>query len=207
MKKLILAIAVLFVASIAGAQVNFGPKIGYNTSKLSVDKSDIKTDLKNSFQFGVFLRLGTKTYLQPELTWLTQGGVFKSPGSGTVSPFKQEIDLKTVQVPVLVGRKILDMKVFNVRAFLGPVASFVTNKKIDSDDTDGYLDPIKEADIKDVIWSGQVGVGVDALMFTLDVRYNFGLNKIINNIEIAGEPVSFDSKASGFNVSLGWKIF
>ena len=73
---------------------------------------------------------------------------------------------------------------------------------------DNWTEAIKEADIEDMLWSLQVGAGVDVLMFTLDVRYNIGLNNVINDIELPdGTPVTFDSKASGFNVSLGWKIF
>ncbi|MDZ7743778.1 MAG: porin family protein [Bacteroidota bacterium] len=207
MKKLAIVIVIIFAASFANAQISFGPKIGYNTSKLSVDKSDIKTDLKNSFQFGLFLRLGSKIYFQPEVNWLTQGGVFKKPGSeGNLSPFKQEIEMKTVQVPALVGYKLLNLKVANIRAFAGPVASFVTNKKIDSDDSQGYIEPIEQADLKDIIWSAQIGVGADVLMFTLDIRYNIGLSKVIGDIEYEDETITFDSRASGFNVSLGWKI-
>jgi hypothetical protein len=176
-----------------------------------VDQSDIESSLKNSFQFGIFARLGSsdsKVYLQPEINWLTQGGVFKQPEvKGNISPFEQEIDLKTIQIPVIIGYKIINPKIINIRILAGPVASIITDKKIESKDISGYIDPIKDADIEDMLWSIQVGAGVDILMFTIDVRYNIGLNKVINNITIDGETVTFDSKASGFNVSLGWKIF
>ena len=208
MKRIAIVLVIIFAASYANAQISFGPKIGYNTSKLSVDKSDIKTDLKNSFQFGVFLRLGNKIYVQPELTWLTQGGVFKKPGDeGNLSPFKQEIDLKTVQVPALIGYELIDLKIANIRAFAGPVASFVTNKEIDSNESEGYIKPIQEADLKDILWSAQIGVGADVLMFTLDIRYNIGISKVLGDVEYEGEKLTFDSRASVFNVSLGWKIF
>ena len=77
MKKIILLFTFVIFTSAAFAQISFGPKIGYNTSKLSIDKSDIKSDLKSSFQFGAFLRLGTKIYVQPEVNWVTEGGIFK----------------------------------------------------------------------------------------------------------------------------------
>lgn len=211
MKKLVLTFVLIFASSMIFAQFTFGPKIGYNTSKLSVDQSDISTSLKNSFQFGIFARIGksdSKVYIQPEINWLTQGGVFKQPEvTGSISPFEQEIDLKTVQIPVIIGYKIINPKIVNIRILAGPVASIITDKKIESKDISGYIDPIKEADIEDMLWSIQVGAGVDILMFTIDVRYNIGLNKVINDITIDGKQVTFDSKASGFSVSLGWKIF
>lgn len=207
MKKTILLLAFFVAANMTFAQLHFGPKIGYNTSKLSVDKADIKTDLKNSFQFGVFARLGDKVYVQPEVNFLTQGGIFKTPEITSLLPFEQEVNLKTIQIPVLIGYRLIDLKVANIRVMGGPVASIVTNKDIETKVLSGYIDPIKDADIKDMIWSLQIGAGVDVLMFTLDVRYNLGLNKLIDQITIDGEPVSFESKTSGFNVSLGWKVF
>ncbi len=211
MKKIVLTFVLIFASSMIFAQFTLGPKIGYNTSKLSVDQSDIETSLKNSFQFGIFARLGSsdsKVYLQPEINWLTQGGVFKQPEvTGNISPFEQEIDLKTIQIPVIIGYKIINPKIINIRILAGPVASIVTDKKIESKDISGYIKPIEDANIEDLIWSLQVGAGVDILMFTIDVRYNIGLNKVINDITIDGTPVTFASKVSGFSVSLGWKIF
>ncbi len=211
MKKIVLTFVLIFASSMIFAQFTLGPKIGYNTSKLSVDQSDIETSLKNSFQFGIFARLGSsdsKVYLQPEINWLTQGGVFKQPEvTGSLSPFEQEIDLKTIQIPVIIGYKIINPKIINIRILAGPVASIVTDKKIESKDISGYIKPIEDANIEDLIWSLQVGAGVDILMFTIDVRYNIGLNKVINDITIDGTPVTFASKVSGFSVSLGWKIF
>ena len=206
MKKIILLLAFFVAANITFAQLHFGPKIGYNTSKLSIDRSDIKTDLKNSFQFGVFVRLGDKIYVQPEVNFLTQGGIFKTPEITSLSPFEQEVNLKTIQIPVLVGYKIIDLKVTNIRVMGGPVASIVTDKNIENK-VSGYIAPIKDADLKDMIWSFQFGAGVDVLMFSLDVRYNLGLNKMIDNVFIEDEEISFKSKTSGFNVSLAWKIF
>ena len=208
MRKLVLTFVLIFASSMIFAQFTLGPKIGYNTSKLSVDQSDIETSLKNSFQFGIFARIGKKLYLQPEVNWLTQGGVFKQPEvTGSISPFEQEIDLKTIQIPVIIGYKIINPKIINIRILVGPVASIITDKKIESKDISGYIDPIKDADIEDMLWSIQLGAGVDILMFTIDVRYNIGLNKVINDITIDGTPVTFASKVSGFSVSLGWKIF
>ncbi|MCK4638410.1 MAG: hypothetical protein KAT33_03225, partial [Bacteroidales bacterium] len=95
MRKLVLTFVLIFASSMIFAQFTLGPKIGYNTSKLSVDQSEIETSLKNSFQFGIFARIGkfdSKLYVQPEINWLTQGGVFKQPSlSGGISPFEQEV--------------------------------------------------------------------------------------------------------------------
>ena len=199
MKKIILIFAITLFATTAFSQISFGPKIGYNTSKLSIDKSDIKTDLKSSFQFGVFLRLGTKIYVQPEINWVTEGGVFKPISLGSLDPFEDDVKLSTIQIPFLIGVKVFDLKVANLRIFGGPSASIVTDKTIS-----GVGDLGIEVDhIEDLIWGLQIGAGIDVLMLTLDVRYNIGLSKVIGDVD----GVAFDSKTNGFNVSLGWKIF
>ncbi|MCP4550901.1 MAG: PorT family protein [Bacteroidetes bacterium] len=196
MRKIILLVTVILLTTTAFTQISFGPKVGYYASKLSVDKSDIKSDIKSSFQFGAFLRLGTKIYVQPEIIWATEGAVFKDEGIG----FEDDIELKTIQFPLLVGVKVFDLKVANLRIHGGPTASIVTNKTINKvDDLESGLD---DADFEDLIWSFQVGAGIDVLMLTLDVRYNIGISKVIGEVD----GIAYDSKTSGFNVSLGWKI-
>ncbi len=197
MKKIILLFTFVIFTSAAFAQISFGPKIGYNTSKLSIDKSDIKSDLKSSFQFGAFLRLGTKIYVQPEVNWVTEGGIFK-PSSLS---FEDDIKLKTIQIPFLIGAKVFDLKIANLRVFGGPSASIVTEKTLER--TGDLVNDLGVDNIEDLIWGLQIGAGVDVLMFTLDVRYNIGLTKVIGQVD----GISYDSKTNGFNVSLGWKIF
>lgn len=207
MKKFLILIAVVLISSTAFSQISFGPKVGYTTSELSVDKTDIKTSLKNSLQFGLFLRLGEDFYIQPEVNWLTQGGLFHNPSLiDGISPFEQEVTLKTIQIPAMVGVKLIDLKLLNLRIHGGPVASIITDKEIENK-VANYIAPIKEIDIADMIWSFQVGAGIDVLMFTLDVRYNIGINKLIGDVNVDGTNVTFDSKTSGFTVGLGWKIF
>jgi len=213
MKRIILILAAVIITSTAFSQLTFGPKIGYNTAKLSLDRSDINSDLKNNFQFGVFLRIGKKIYIQPEVNWLTQGSIFKTPlTGGTIPPFTQEVNLKTIQIPILIGVRLIDLKMVNLRVFGGPTASIVQSKTID-DSIDNLINPITGTDIKDMIWSFQVGAGVDVYGLTVDFRYNVGLINVINKvgIDVDGDGVldqtPFESKINGFNVTVGWKIF
>ncbi|NLO51667.1 MAG: PorT family protein, partial [Bacteroidales bacterium] len=91
MKRFTFVMILLLATGFAFGQISLGPKIGFNTSKLTVDASDISSDLKNSFNFGVFLRVGKKFYLQPEVNWMTRGSVFKKPAMDNLSPVEQEI--------------------------------------------------------------------------------------------------------------------
>lgn len=207
MKRILLFLVAIIITTTAFSQISFGPKIGYNTAKLSLDRNDINSELKNNFQFGVFLRLGQKIYVQPELNFLTQGSIFKTPlTEGTLSPFHQEVNLKTIQIPILIGIKLIDLKMVSIRIFGGPTASIVQDKTI-VNKVESYIEPITSADISDIIWSFQVGGGVDVMGITVDVRYNVGLVNVLNKVQVGDDLIPFESKTNGFAVSIGYKIF
>lgn len=206
MKKNILLFSFLLFTASTFSQFTFGPKIGYNSAKLSLDRNDISSELKNNFQFGVFFRVGTKIYIQPEINWVTQGSIFKTSENTDFPEFEQEVKLNTVQIPLMIGARVIDLKLFNLRVFGGPTASIVTKTKINNNLATA-IEPITKADLKDIIWSVQVGAGIDISKATIDIRYNFGINNVMDFVEIDGGPVEFSSKTNGFNVTLGWKLF
>lgn len=200
MKKIVFLIVALFSFSLLSAQlpISFGPKVGFTTSRLSTDKEEIKENFKANFQGGVFLRLGRKNYLQPELNFITKGGLFnKDEVLGT-----KEIGLSTLEIPVLLGTRVIDLKLASIRIMAGPSMAFVIDKNIRMRDEMEFPPLTREElrdKLEDVVWGLQAGAGVDVLMFTLDVRYEWGLNNLVNyeNVEL---------RNSLFNVSLGWKI-
>lgn len=202
MKKFAFIVALLFAGNLVFGQFSIGPKIGYNTSKLTTDLSEIDSEMKNSFNFGVFVRLGSKIYVQPEVNWLTRGGVFKKPEIGDVKPINQEIEMKTIEIPVLLGFRLINLGVGNVRVMAGPSASIITDKTISTSDPDNFTNPIEDADLEDLVWGFNIGAGIDVMMFTLDVRYQLGLNEVITT----AKDFNFNSKNNVFAVSLGWKI-
>jgi hypothetical protein len=217
MKKITLIIAAFLISGSMFAQFHFGPQIGYSASKLSLNTSDITSSLKSNFLAGVFFRFGKKIYVQPEVNWMTSGSVFKYPevnlGGSDLSPFEQDIKLSMINIPVSLGWRIVNLEVVNIRIFAGVSANIVLNKTINnsqdiSDVEDDLFKPIMEADIKDLAWNYQAGLGVDVLMFAIDVKYvgAFG-EPIAGDITYNNETKSISSKGSVFLVTLGWKIF
>lgn len=202
MKKVVLSIALVLATSFVMAQLSFGPKIGYTASKLSTESEDVKEDFKNTLHFGAFVRMGTKTYLQPELLFMTKGAKL---GYSLTDGVKQDVKLNTIDIPVLLGFKLIDLKLANIRAMGGPVASFVVDKSITT--TGGIADELPDEDsFKDSSWGLQAGVGVDVLSFSLDVRYGFGLTDIYEDESTINFNTD-DIKSNTFLVTLGWKIF
>jgi len=168
--------------------------------------------------FGAFARFGNKIYVQPEVNWMTSGSVFKYPevdlGGVDLSPFEQDIKLNSINIPVSLGWRIINLEIINIRIFAGVNASIVTQKTINnsqdvSDISEDVFKPITEADIKDLNWNYHAGLGVDVLMFALDVKYvgAFG-EPIVGSIKYNGTEQSIGTNGgSMFLVTLGWKIF
>lgn len=194
MKKIAVLTIALLSASLLHAQSFFsiGPKVGFTTTTLTADKYQIKEAFAANIHGGIFMRLGNKVFIQPEVNFTTKGGIF----SQNDIFHTREIELSTVEIPFLIGSKVLNLKAANLRIMLGPSMSFIVDKDIVMRDSFERLDPEK---IKDAMWGIQSGIGLDVLMLTLDVRYELGLSNIsaIEGIEL---------RNSLFNVSLGWKI-
>lgn len=197
-KKAFILSALIFLTSVTFAQFTIGPKIGFTMGKLKTNFTNVKEEIKTGFQFGAFARFGKKIYVQPELMFVTKGGIIKSE-SGLST--KTKINLSTMQIPVMVGYTLLNLEVVSLRVMGGPAFSFITDKEITLS-TGNVEETISDNNIKDAIWSIQLGAGVDVLMFTLDVRYEWGLN----NLYDPQGGTTYDMKNNLWNISLGWKI-
>jgi len=202
MKKTVLIISALLIVSVIQAQFHFGPQVGYTASQLTTDASNITTSFKNNFLFGAFVRIGDKFYVQPEVNWLTQGGIWEADGVDMENE-KLEMTYKTIQIPVSVGWRIIDLKLVNIRIFGGMSANIATSKEME---INGITEPIEDAKWNDLIWQYQVGAGVDVLMFALDVKYIGGINDW-NKDDFVFDGETISTKANMFMVTLGWKIF
>lgn len=206
MKKSILTIAILMVVLSTFAQVPFtiGVKGSINSSKITTDNyslngvtlNDFKSDAKSGYNLGVFARLGKRVYLQPELLYCVRKG---QSMSGTTS---QNLEIKAIQVPMLLGLKILDLKLASIRAFTGPAMSFVMNSsKITYDGVTSSLYDTKN--YKNNIWDWQLGAGVDVGPVIFDVRYEWGLSNVSDG---KVSSIGFVNKGNTLTFSLGFKF-
>ena len=221
MKRTILILAALLMTWLfASAQLNFGIKAGYNSS-LALDNLDdvskgtynlnsVAGELANGFHAGVFVRLGLgdKLYLQPELLYAMQKKEFTMSYNNITNPSTladvgNYITFSTVDIPVLLGYKIVNGKLFNLRAFAGPKFRLNAGSKFDyANLTNGSTVDITAltGELKNSAVGLEVGAGVDVLMFTLDARMN-----LINDLYTASWQTKPDLN-SNFIVSLGFKF-
>lgn len=196
MKKLILLTATLIICSFSYAQIpgfNIGPKVGGTFSKFTTDQDQIKEELKSSFHFGAFARIGKKVYLQPELILMKRSGLLRTD---LIAGSSNSIKITSIDIPILLGVKVIDLKATNVRVMAGPVASLTINKEIS---IDNWENTINKDDLRNANWGIQFGAGADLLFLTLDLRYEIGMNDV-------SKLDGFDLKNNMFIISLGWKI-
>ncbi len=218
MKRLIFAAVLLLSFTMANAQFNFGLKAGYNSSLNFEDISavqsgdynldDVKSELASGFHAGAFARVFIdKLYIQPEVLYSLQKKDYQITlqdiSNNTVSVDKF-VTFNTIDVPLLVGYKLLDLKVANLRAFAGPkfrlnAGSQISFKNLTEGaniDTEALKGEFKDSQI-----GLEAGAGIDVLMFALDFRFN-----LINDVYQANWATKPDLN-SNFIISLAWKIF
>lgn len=148
--------AIMFVTVTLNAQVgvNVGPKIGYQASKLSFKKTDMKDSFANELNIGVFTRFTFKKILvQPEVLFSCQNMNQK---------------MNNLAVPVLLGFKLVDYKNFKMRANVGPVAYFTVGKM--------------SSDVRKMSMSSALGLGLDVWRLTLDINYSLGLTDVFSGL-------------------------
>jgi len=222
MKKIIIASVLLFSVTFTYAQFNFGIKASYNSSLSannlnsvnsgSYNLNSVKSELSNGFQAGVFARFGlNKLYFQPEFLYNMGKKTDKisfqaNSNSSILTTFNKNVTVSTLDVPLLFGYKLLDLKLVNLRAFAGPKLRFNAGSSLDYSNltTGGSVtqDQLVK-DIKAAQLGLEAGVGVDILMFTLDARYN--LIKDMYQTKLNSSTID-NLKANTFVISLGWKL-
>ena len=237
MKKTFLILAaLLMMGSVAfaggGFDFSIGPKIGYQTSKLSYKGADIKNEFSNHFTVGIFGRVTIgRLYVQPELLYFKASNIFNVDFTGTNSdnlfniPSGADVSITlnqmNLQVPVMVGVNIIDIGVFTLRVQAGPTANFLLGSKTLVDyKINGNSEPQQAAnndqkfDPKKISWGMQAGLGIDVLKrLTLDINYNFGLSKVFDNLNNTALGQTFDfsnidnTKLNTFMVTVGVKFF
>lgn len=193
MKKLTILVVLLVFAFTGKAQggLDFGLKAGLNTSKISTDLDYYTPQTVNNYLFGAFSRVNFgRFHIQPEVYFSSKGGeaVNTSGAQEVVSSF----DLNTVDVPVLLGFKLIDKKPITLRINVGPVFSFVTDKSVS--------DQLSEDQIVDNCFGWQYGAGLDFMFLSLDARMESYAKDLY-------DAPDFNSKNGTFVLSLGVKLF
>lgn len=203
MKRVIALLAFVFsLQQIAFAEspFNLGLKIGAANSRISTNFDEV-TSLSyyakqaDSYFAGAFARLHLgRVYIQPEAIFNSKEAQLSTDPD--VLEVINHFDMKTIDVPVLIGFKLVDNKYFNLRFNGGPVFGFVSNSNFDLPE----FTELEASDFVNNYIGWQVGMGMDFWFATLDARVE-GTGNLIDNSS------NFKMSQTLYTVALGIKIF
>ncbi|MGB0403591.1 MAG: outer membrane beta-barrel protein [Salibacteraceae bacterium] len=166
--------------------LNFGFCGGTSYSIYNENLDSLTQQAQMGWQGGVFARVKLKKwYVAADALVSSKPGKFESESGNT----KGEISLIGMDIPVMVGYKVIKTKVFNLRTFVGPAMHF------------SFYDDIKTTyngekietnnDIKfnsEAQYSGVAGLGIDVAMITFDMRYIYAFSNWSNSNEVNLNP-------------------
>ena len=199
MKKPLIILFILFTSIYGIAQVDFGIRGGITTAKLYTNLSDYNSESILGYQAGAFVRifLGKHPFLQPECYFTQKGGNLLNSDVKN----EWEVKLNSIDVPVLIGLKFLDLKVVKFTVYGGPVVSFISKKTVKYyEDGIQVIPPDPEENIKDTSWGLQAGASIDVLFLTVDIRHEWGLSDLIKNSDT-------ELKSGVWLIGLGFRLF
>lgn len=194
LKNFLTALILMVAQNLAFGQIfSIGPKVGFNYTTLPNSSSLITSQAgKAGIQIGAFARLGNKTYIQPEVLIGSNSSTFTYQSTGTGSTtINQDAKFTTLEIPVLLGHKLISLPLVNLRVMVGPdFMSFLKKPGLQVPNPGNYS-------YKDFSVGAVAGLGVDIANFTVDARYNFGINSINSG---------FSQRLNYFNLSIGLKF-
>ena len=188
------------------AQFTIGIKGGVNFSQL---KTDFKTqsfgnnlqqslDTKTGYVGGVYMRIGTKFFVQPEFVFSAKGGsVNILKGGSTTTSQTLSIEYTNFDIPVLIG-----FKVGPLRLNAGPMASFKISDKGLDEELKAYSSNVGES-FKNASYGYQAGGGLDLGAFSVDLRYEGSLSEVTGN---TFNNINFTQKGNLWQMTLGLRL-
>ena len=215
MKKIIALSFLLFTGQLLAAQIfSVGIKAGYEAASgynqfkdmnLANDVvSQLKSGFANGYQLGGWLRIGAKSiYLQPELLFNFKNSTQTVYIDNT--PLQSSFKSRTVEVPLLFGYKLIDLKVLNLHITTGPRFIFNSGSFLSQSSDWGTFSSSLTQQVKSGNWGWEVGAGLDILALSIDVQYcnyfSSSTKFILNN-----QTFSTSNGGHGIFITLGWRL-
>jgi hypothetical protein len=207
-KQMFILLAILLVGKLSDSQGQFtlGIRGGVNLAQL---KTDFKTqsfgdnlqqslDTKLGYVGGIYARIGSKFFIQPELIFSAKGGSINVLKSGsTTQTF--DIEYTNFDIPLLLG-----VKAGPIRINAGPMASFKVSSNGLDDALKSYSSNVGES-FKNAAYGYQVGGGVDIGSLSVDLRYEGSLSEV--TVVDLTNKVNFSQKGNLWQLTLGLKLF
>lgn len=198
MKKFLIAsLALLLCVSIKPSKaqvgydlINWGPKIGFNTSSLSGLK-DLNETIKGGFTGGLYFELRPLKYIGISAEALYSTRNFSAASNDETLSAK----LNYIDIPIMA--KIYVWK--NLSVGTGIMPSFTINTQL-SDLFDDFLE------VNSTDFSIPINIGYSfSWGLTLDARYKIGLSDVTSLKDVSTSSLS-NCKSNGFTFMVGWSF-
>lgn len=198
MKQQFLAFSSLLLCIISSVKIyaqqtpsfHIGVKGGTSFTKTSTESSSLEGKYGFGYQAGIMTRMDIgKLYVQGEALFNKRKTSYEAKDGNSA-----KLSWNAIDIPVVVGYKVVKTDDFNVRVFAGGVYSYAFNNKIST--SQAVAEGFKNFDKSNIGITG--GVGVDYKNFTVDLRYENGLSNISKE---------FKSKPHSFSLGIGYFLF
>jgi hypothetical protein len=156
-----------------------GVYAGLNSTRFKgeedIDKNDLKSRL--GYQIGIFTRFGGRLYGQIGAEYLASSSNFFTQGDGsTISDIKDKIDLKYIQVPALVGFKLLQSQRGTSAIRLAGGAEFSHQLDVNNNKFNFEKESFNNSTI-----NALGNLGFDIGFFSIDLIYHHGFTDVLKN--------------------------
>ncbi|MCQ9641295.1 PorT family protein [Chryseobacterium sp. WG14] len=168
---------------------HIGVKGGTNFTKTSTESS-LEGKYGFGYQAGIMTRMDIgRLYVQGEALFNKRKTSYETKNGSSA-----KLSWNAIDIPVVVGYKVIKTDDINLRVFAGGVYSYAFNNKIST--SQALQEGFKKFDKSNIGLTG--GVGVDYKNFTVDLRYETGLSSISKD---------FKSKPHSFSLGIGYFLF
>ncbi len=205
MNRILFALLLLCFTATAQAQMfSFGLKGGVNT-QLKNPKDILVNNLDSTFNFGVedakfgtqfggYLRIGGKVFLQPELLFNSNRTDYIVKKGGTPKIFKEKY--QNLDIPVLLG-----FTAGPIRLHGGPVGHYFLNSNSELTDLKDY-----DEKFKNMTWGWLAGLTIGTGRVSADLRYEGNFNKQGDHLNFGGQQYNFANTPARFLLNINFKI-
>lgn len=152
---------------------------GVNSTRFKSEESLDKNNLKGrlGYQLGIFTRFGGRLYGQIGAEYLASSSNFFTQGDGsTISDIKDKIDLKYIQIPALIGFKLLQSQRGTSAIRLAGGAEFTHQLDVNNNKFN-----FEKENFNNSTLNALANLGFDIGLFTIDLTYHHGFADVLKN--------------------------
>lgn len=169
---------------------HIGVKGGTSFTKTSTESSSLEGKYGLGYQAGVMTRMDIGSlYVQGEALFNKRKTSYEIKNGGSA-----KLSWSAIDIPIVIGYKVVKTNNFNLRVFAGGVYSYAFNNNLST--SQALQEGFKKFDKSNIGITG--GLGIDYKNLTVDLRYEKGLSSISKD---------FKFKPNSFSLGIGYFLF